>query len=219
MAFVHAPPEPFVPEDVRGQPITGVIWVYVGDPEEGQAHLDRWLAVAEPALNMVGPMPYVALQGILDGGSPRGIHEYFKIDSLPELTDEAIDEIVSQADQAPSPMTQVILGPLGGEMMRIGNADMALNVPDAKWSYFCLAMWPDPADDDRNVAWARGLAEAMRPHALGSPYPNFVAPDEGQGRLAEAFGPEKYARLAELKRRYDPDNLFRLNQNIAPAAS
>jgi FAD/FMN-containing dehydrogenase len=217
MAFVHAPPEPFVPEEVQGQPIVGVIWVYVGNPEAGKEHLDRWLAVAEPALNMVAPIPYTALQGILDAGSPKGIHEYFKIDSLPELTDAAIDEMVDQANLAPSPMTQVILEPLGGEMMRIGDADLALNLPDAKWSYFCLALWPDPADDDANVAWARGLAEAMRPHALGSPYPNFVAVDEGQERLAAAYGPEKYARLAELKRRYDPDNVFRLNQNIAPA--
>ena len=163
-------------------------------------------------------MPYTALQGILDGASPRGIHEYFKIDSLPELTDAAIDEMVEQANATPSPMTQVILEPLGGEMMRLGDADLALNLPAAKWSYFCLAMWPDAADDEANVAWARGLAEAMRPHAVGSPYPNFVAPDEGQARLAAAYGPEKYGRLAELKRRYDPDNVFRLNQNIAPAA-
>jgi FAD/FMN-containing dehydrogenase len=114
-------------------------------------------------------------------------------------------------------MSQVILEPLGGAMHRIGDADLALRIPDVKWSYFCLGLWPDAADDEANVGWARGLAAAMKPFALASPYPNFVSPDEGQARLREGYGEEKYARLAELKRRYDPDNVFRLNQNIAPA--
>jgi FAD/FMN-containing dehydrogenase len=217
LAFVSAPPEEFVPEEMRLQPITGVIWLYVGSIEEGQEWLARWRAMAEPALEMVGPMPYVALQQLLDAASPRGIREYFKVDWIRELTDEAIDTIVEQANAAPSPMSQVILEPLGGAMHRIGDGDLSLRIPDAKWSYFCLGLWPDAADDEANVAWARGLAAAMKPHALESPYPNFVSPDEGQARLVEGYGEEKYARLAQLKRRYDPDNVFRLNQNIAPA--
>ena len=216
-AFVSAPPEEFVPEEMRLKPVVGIVRVYVGPIDEGREALAQWKEIAPPALEMVGPMPYVALQQLLDAGSPKGIREYFKVDFVPELTDEAIDTMVEQANAAPSPMSQVILEPLGGAMHRIGDADLALRIPDVKWSYFCLGLWPDAADDEANVGWARGLATAMKPFALASPYPNFVSPDEGQARLREGYGEEKYARLAELKRRYDPDNVFRLNQNIAPA--
>ena len=94
---------------------------------------------------------------------------------------------------------------------------MALELPDAKWLYFCLAMWMDPGENERNVAWARGFAEAMGPFEVGTPYPNFIAEDEGVARLRASYGPEKYERLVGLKTRWDPDNVFRLNQNIAPS--
>ncbi len=94
---------------------------------------------------------------------------------------------------------------------------MALNTPDAPWAYFCLSMWMDPAEDDQNRDWARGFAQAMKPYEVGTPYPNFIAADEGSARLRSSYGPEKYERLLALKRQWDPDNLFRLNQNIDPA--
>ena len=106
--------------------------------------------------------------------------------------------------------------PLGGAVSRSAAADIALSVVDAPWLYFCLSMWMDPAEDERNSAWACRLAASMRAIGAGTAAPNFIAEDEA-GRLRASYGQEKYARLAELKRRWDPDNLFRLNQNIKPA--
>jgi hypothetical protein len=159
-------------------------------------------------------MPYVALQSMLDAGMPTGIHEYFKVDWLKSLPDEAIDTVVAQADQLPAPFGQLILAPMGGAVSRSGTKDMALSVPDVPWLYFCLSLWMDPTEDERNTAWARGFATAMREFGLGTGFPNFIEPDEGD-RLRTSYGDEKYVRLVELKRRWDPQNLFRLNQNIA----
>ena len=167
---------------------------------------------------MIQPMPYAAVQQMLDAGSPRGVREYFKVDSLSELSDEAVDTIVDQAEQLPAPFGQLILAPMGGAVGRSDGDAMALTVKDAPWVYFCLAMWMDPSEDERNIAWARGFHEAMRPFAVGTTLPNFIEPDEGNARLRASYGEEKYARLVALKQRWDPDNVFRLNQNISPTA-
>jgi FAD/FMN-containing dehydrogenase len=219
LAMITAPPEEFVPEEARGQPAVGIIFCYVGPPEEGEPHLQRLLdALPEPVLKMVQPIPYVALQQMLDAGNPHGIREYFKIDWLSELTDDAIDTAVTHAESMPAPFAQVILAPMGGAVARTDNDALALTVPDAPWAYFALTMWMDPAEDDRNVAWTRGFHEAMQQFGLGKAVmPNFIGADEGIMRLRDTYGEEKYDRLVELKRKWDPDNLFRLNQNIAPA--
>ena len=125
--------------------------------------------------------------------------------------------MVAQAEQLPALFGQLILAPMGGAVSRSATKDMALSVPDAPWLYFCLSMCMDPAEDQRNASWARGFAEAMRGFGLGTAFSNFVAPDEGD-RLRVSYGEEKYQRLVALKRRWDPNNLFRLNQNIVPGA-
>jgi hypothetical protein len=164
-------------------------------------------------------MPYAAIQQMLDGGNPYGIREYFKIDWMRELSDDAIDVVLEHAENMPAPFAQVIFAPMGGAVSRTDSSAMALNVPDAPWAYFCLTMWMDPAEDDRNVAWTRGFAEAMRTFAMGTAaFPNFIEADEGIGRLRATYGDDKYERLVELKSKWDPENVFRLNQNIAPAA-
>ena len=105
-------------------------------------------------------------------------------------------------------------------MARTDNSALALTVPDAPWAYFCLTMWMDPAEDDRNRAWTRGFAEAMKPFGIGGPaFPNFIEADEGSGRVRATYGEDKYARLVELKQKWDPDNIFRMNQNITPAVT
>ena len=220
LALITAPPEDFVPEDLRGQPAVGVVYCYVGPPEEGVEALRPLREAAEPIVDMVQPMPYAALQQMLDAGNPTGIREYFKIDWLRELSDDAIDVILEHAEGIPAPFGQLILAPMGGAVARTDNSALALTVPEAPWVYFCLTMWPDPAGDDDNVAWTRGFAEAMRPFGIGrEAYPNFIGSDEGASRLREAYGEDKYARLVALKNEWDPDNIFRLNQNIAPAGA
>ena len=217
LALITAPPEEFIPEEMRGQPAIGIVYCYVGPPEEGEEAV-RPLREAGPVVEMIQPMPYTAIQQMLDEGNPFGIREYFRVEWLRDLTDEAIDVIIEQARELPAPFGELILAPMGGEVSRMDSSALALNVPDARWAYFCLGMWMDPGEDERNIAWVRGFSEAMRPFGLDTAaYPNFVGPDEGEARLRATYGEAKYARLVELKNKWDPENVFRLNQNIAPA--
>jgi hypothetical protein len=205
-----------VPEEARGQPAVGVIYCYVGDPEQGLEAARPLREFGSPVVDLIGPMPYTALQQLLDAGNPHGIHEYFKVDWLKALPDEAIDVVVEQAEQLPAPFGQLILAPMGGAVGRRAGADVALSILDAPWMYFCLSMWMDSGEDARNTEWARGFAAAMKPFGVGGTYPNFIEPDEGVARLKESFGPDKYERLVAVKREWDPDNVFRINQNISP---
>ena len=214
VALLTAPPEPFVPETVRGQAAVGIVFCYVGPIEEGAEAAKALREFGSPVIDMIQPMPYVAVQQMLDAGSPRGVREYFKVDALPDLSDEAIDTVVAEAEQLPAPFGQLILAPMGAAMSRTDGEAMALSVEDASWTYFCLAMWMDPSEDERNVAWARGFHEAMRRFSVGTARPNFIEPDEGAARLRSSYGEDKYERLVALKRRWDPENIFRLNQNI-----
>jgi FAD/FMN-containing dehydrogenase len=217
VALIHGPPLDFVPEEIRGKPVVGIIVCYAGDPEEGEKVI-KPLRDLGPAADMVGPMPYVALQQMLDAGSPKGSHEYFKIDFLRELPEEAIEAMVGAAAKTPSPMTQVVLEPLGGAMSRVPADSAALPRPDVPFAYHCLSLWPDGMPDEPNIEWARSFAAAMEPWSVGAAYANFVAEDEGEARLKASYGPEKFARLVALKDEWDPDNVFRLNHNVPPSA-
>jgi len=217
LALLTAPPEDFVPEEARGKPATGLILVYLGDPEEGEEALRPLLEWGEPLVKLVQPMPYVAVQQLIDAGNPWGISEYFKVDYLPELPDEAIDAAVEKASEVKSPFTQIIFGPLGGAMSRVDKSAMALEVPDAKWLYFHLAMWWDPELGDHERALARGFRETMGPWGVDKAPPNFISEDEGKARLRASYRDEKFERLVALKNKYDPENVFALNQNTRPS--
>ena len=217
VAFLTAPPQEFVPEEARGKPAIGMIVVYVGDPQEGEQILRPLLEWGEPLVKMVQPMPYVAVQSMIDAGNPWGINEYFKIDYLAELPDEAIDAAIESVAQATSPFTQLIFARLGGALDRIDRDSMAMTLPPAKWFYFCLAMWWDPEVTEKEIAWSRSFMDTMRPWAAGKAPPNFISSDDGADRLRLSYGEEKFARLVELKEKYDPDNVFALNQNIPPS--
>ncbi len=219
LALLTAPPEQFVPEQLRGQPAVGIVFVYVGSIEEGERAARPLKQFRVPAVDIVQPMPYTVVQAMLDAGSPRGVREYFKVDWLRDLSDEAIDVLVEQAERLPAPFGQLVIAPMGGAAARADAGAMALNVSDAPWLYFCLTMWMDPSEDERNTAWARGFAEAMRTFGVGEAYPNFIAKDEGEARLRASYGEQKYERLVALKDRWDPGNLFQLNQNIRPSAA
>lgn len=215
-AFATTPHEEHLPEHVRGVPAALLILMHAGDPAEGERALRPLLDWGDPLLAMVQPMPYTAVQALIDDSSPWGIKDYFKVDYLPELPDDAIDAACEQAAQRTSPQTVVVFSPLGGAMDRLDKATMALEVPQAKWNYFCLAMWTDPALTESEIAWSREFAEAMRPWCLGKAPPNFI--DDGDhARLRASFGDDKFRRLVQLKAKYDPDNVFALNQNIPTA--
>jgi FAD/FMN-containing dehydrogenase len=217
LAFVTAPPEPFVPEEARGKPAVGIIVTYAGDLEEGERIAAPLKQIAGgPAVDLVAPMPYLAAQSLIEPGNPPGNRNYWKADLLGELSDEAIDAVAETAPTVPSPMTTLLFQPLGGAVARVPEDATALGRRDATWAYHVISMWADAADDERNIAWTRELAGAMKPYATGRAYLNFIG-EEGGGRVRAAFGPEKYARLVELKDRWDPENVFCRNQNIRPS--
>jgi hypothetical protein len=217
VAFVSAPPEPFVPEEMHFQPIVGIVVCWTGSKEEGERVLAPIREVAQPVVDMVGEMPYVALQSMLDGGALYGIRGYLKAEFLSEMSDEAIAKLVAGGASRPGPLVQLLLEPLGGAIAKVGEEDTALGRRDVKWCYHALSMWMDPDQEaaDAHVAWARDLTETMKPHTRDGVYLNFTNEDH-EDRVRSTFGPEKYARLQALKDKYDPQNLFRLNANIKP---
>ncbi|HET6626820.1 MAG TPA: FAD-binding oxidoreductase [Nocardioidaceae bacterium] len=215
VAFITAPPIDAVPEPVRGQPVVGVIVCYAGPVEEGREVLAPLLEFGPPAVNLVQPMPYVAVQQLIDDGNPKGMRNYWNADFLADLPDEAIDTLVAHGTRPVSPLSQVILVAGGGALARVPEEATAFGQRTAPWNLHMLSMWPDPAADEANIAHTRAMSAAMRPWATGRVYLNFIG-DEGPGRVEAAYGPEKYSQLQQLKQVWDPDNVFCHNQNVAP---
>jgi FAD/FMN-containing dehydrogenase len=220
VAFVSAPPAPFVPQELHGQPIAGIVICWTGSMEEGERIVAPIREVAQPLVDVVGPMPYTALQSMLDGGGPHGIRAYMKAEFLPELSDEAIAKLAAGGARRPGAHVQLLLEPMGGAIARVDADATALGRRDIPWCFHALSMWvePDAATADAHVAWARELAEDMRPHTVDGVYLNYTS-DTGDERVRSSYGPEKYARLVAIKDEYDPANMFRLNQNIRPSVT
>ncbi len=215
-AFITAPPLDFVPEPVRGQPVVGIVVCYCGDPEEGRRVMAPLLEYGPPAVNMVQPMPYVAVQQLLDGANPEGMRNYWSGDFFGSMPDSAVETLVKHATHPRSPLTQTIVVAGGGAIARVPEDATAFGQRTAPFNIHYLTMWADPADDDANISFTRELSGAMKPWSTGRLYLNFIG-DEGPGRVEAAYGPEKYAKLQQLKKTWDPENVFRHNQNIAPA--
>ena len=216
LAFITAPPAPFVPEPVRGQPIVAAIVTYAGPVEEGEEAIRPLREFGPPGVDLVQPMPYVAIQRMIDEGNPKGMQHYWSANFLAELPDEAVDVFVEHATRPVSPLSQMLLVPGGGAIARVDDDATAFGQRDAPWNVHFLSMWPDPADSERNIAYNRAITSAMEPWNSGRAYLNFIG-DEGLGRVEAAYGPERFARLQALKAQWDPQNLFRHNQNIPPA--
>jgi hypothetical protein len=219
-AFISAPPEPFVPEAMHFAPMFGLIMCWTGDPEEGERVIAPIREVAQPVMDMVQPIPYTALQSMLDGGGPHGTRAYMKAEFLSELSGEAIDKLVRHGASRPGPMAQLLLEPMGGAIGRVEQNQTALGRRDVPWCYHALSMWMDPDEQtaENHVAWAKELSEDLAPHTTAGVYLNFTS-DEGEARVRDMYGDERYERLVALKDRYDPTNLFHLNQNIAPSGA
>ncbi len=216
VAFICAPPEDFVPKEVQGQPVVGVVCCYAGPVEDGEIAFKPLREFGPPALDLVGPMPYVAVQQLLDGGNPKGNLNYWTADFYDDLPDEAIDAFVAKATKPVSPLSQMVVLTGGGAIARIADDAMAFGQRHARFNIHYLSMWTDPTDTEKNIAYTKDIAGTMKPWSTGGAYLNFLG-DEGTGRIEAAFGKAKYERLRELKKKWDPQNLFRLNQNIPPA--
>jgi hypothetical protein len=214
--LMHAPPAPFVPPELQGKPALNVMTAYFGDLEEGEELLRPLREFGSPAVDLMGPIPYVDFQAITDPGNPPGRRNYWRSDLLTEATDEAIDALIAAAATATSPTSVVILALGGGAVADVPADATALSERSAPWFYHCYGSWMDPSEDERHKEWVRATEQALRPWSTPGMPLNFTS-DVDQARVEHTFGAQTFARLVALKDRYDPDNVFRMNQNIRPS--
>ncbi|HSC29333.1 MAG TPA: FAD-binding oxidoreductase [Vicinamibacterales bacterium] len=213
----HFPDEPTVPPPLRGAAVAGLGGVYAGPLEEGEKALRPLREYGSPLADMFQPMPYNAAQRMADFLWPAGLHSYWKSSYLKGISDGAIDVAVDFFARVPSPRTVIVLEQYGNSAWtRVPDSETAFGHRTWPYNFVVTSAWSDPKDAQRNIAWTRELFDAMRPFAAPGAYLNYLGGDEGAEGLKAAFG-AKLSRLATLKAKYDPTNLFRMNQNIAPA--
>jgi len=209
--WTFASSEPY-PEEVWGKPFIGVAGTYAGTAEDGERAYKPLRELATPMLDMSEAMPYLAVQHLFDEEYPDGRRYYWKSSYLKGLDDAAVDTLVDFGARRPSPLSSVDVWSLGGAIARVGAKDTPIAHRSAEFLIGIEANWDDPSDDDANKAWARGLAKALEPHSTGGSYLNFEDLSE-TAAAANSHGPN-FDRLVAIKRRYDPDNLFRSGRSL-----
>ena len=209
-----APPLPFVPEEFHGKPVVAVICCYAGPVEEGEKIMRPLKEFGAPIIDLCVPKPFLAHQAMFDPAFPHYRWYYFKSCDVPALTDDVIDITVEHSLRISSPLTSFPIWQMGGAVARVGEDETAFNGRNAGFTYNIGACTESAEGFDEEREWVRNFWSALEPYHQGV-YVNFLG-DEGQDRVRESYGAGKYARLQELKRRYDPDNFFRINQNIPP---
>jgi FAD/FMN-containing dehydrogenase len=198
-------------------PVVGVVVCHSGALAEGERLLRPLRTFTPLLMDQIVPMPYTSAQKLIDGFYPFGLQNYWKSSFLKAISDEAIDTMVAYCAKRPTPMCHgLIEHQLGGAVRRVERDATAFGQRDAEYSFMSLGVCADAAEAEKCIQWAREFWTAMQPWSTGGVYVNYLG-DEGTGRVEAAYGPEKYARLVELKNKYDPTNLFRLNQNIKPS--
>ena len=211
----HAPPLPFLPERVHGKGIIALALIYAGDPKKGEPFIEPLRKFGTPLGEHVGVQPYVAWQQAFDPLLTAGARNYWKSHNFSTLEDGLFDAVIAYIGKLPSPQCEIFFGAIGGATTRPAPGSAAYAHRDAKFVMNVHGRWEDPADDKLCIGWARDFFNASAPFASSGVYVNFLTADEGD-RVRSAYGPN-YDRLAQVKRKYDPDNLFRMNQNIEPA--
>jgi FAD/FMN-containing dehydrogenase len=216
-AFLTVPPAPPFPEELWNQKVCGVVWAYTGDtPEEVFAPIRA--RFGGPILDWVGPLTHPVLNSMFDALYPAGDQWYWKADFVREIPDEAVAIHVKYGERLPTWKSTMHLYPIDGVAGRVPREATAWNYRDAKWGMVMVGVSPDAADNERMIAWTRDYWRELHPYSAGGAYVNMMmdAADEGQERVRASYG-EHYDRLRQIKRTYDPGNLFRVNQNITPA--
>ena len=214
-AYQIAPPLPFIPEDRHGEPFIAMVTCWAGDLDAGEKALQPIRDLAPRVAEFVGVMPYPALNSAFDALVPPGLQHYWKANFVTELTDDAIAAHLEHGPKIPVVNSTMHIYPINGAAQRVAPDSTAFAYRDATFATVIAGMWPDPADNDANTAWVKDYYAATAPHSEEGGYVNFMAEDDQSRIRANYRG--NYDRLAETKRRYDPDNLFRHNQNIQPA--
>jgi hypothetical protein len=210
-----APPLPFLPAERYGQPALGMVLVWAGDLAEGERAIAPLRRAGTPMADAVCPMPYLAVQSMLDAGAPHGGHYYWKAHRVPELNDDVVDAFGQRMGCLTTPLAQITAWAIGGAVSRTASEATAVAHREPGFEVSTIAAWPpsDP-DGDRHRGWVREGWERLRPHSAGV-YSNFLS-DEGAAGVEAAYGP-RLRRLTAVKDRYDPTNFFRMNANIPPS--
>jgi len=209
-----APPLPFVPQELHGKPIAGVVCCYSGPIDEGERLLKPLRAFGTPVLDLCVPKPFVQHQAMFDPSFPRGLWYYFRACDVPELTDNIIDITYDHASQMKSPLTAFPIWQTGGASGRVPEDATAFNGRNAGYTFNINSTTESAEGFDEEKAWVRSFWSALAPYQTGV-YMNFLM-EEGENRVRQAYGDAKYERLKALKRKYDAGNFFQLNQNIRP---
>lgn len=214
MVTRKAPPLPFLPADVHGKEIVALAVCYAGDPAAGEPLIAPLRRFGKAHGEHIGVQPYTAWQQAFDPLLTKGARNYWKSHNFSRLSDGAIETIIQYAARLPSPQCEIFIGTIGGQTARVPADAMAYSCRDANYVMNVHGRWESAADDERCVSWAREFFARSQPYASGGAYINFLTQEETD-RIAFAYGPT-YQRLVDLKRKYDPTNFFRMNQNIRP---
>jgi FAD/FMN-containing dehydrogenase len=214
--LLTAPPAPFLPEEWHGKKLVALVGCYSGDPDEGMKAMQPLRDLGDPVADLVGPMPYVQMQSLLDDLYPRGTNAYMKAGYLGDLDDHAIETAIRYHQDATSPASEIHVHHFGGAVARADAEETAYGERQAPYVLNIIAMSHEPGGLDTHIDWAQRLYADIEPSLTGGAYINFLS-SEGEDRVRAAYGAEKFDRLRALKDRYDPTNLFHLNQNIPPS--
>jgi FAD/FMN-containing dehydrogenase len=199
-----------------GIPLVGIIAVFAGAVAEGERVLQPLRSFGTPVADLVRPMPYTEVQRMVDATVPVGDRYYWKSNFLSDLTPELAEVLNTGANAMPTPQSMILVFEIKGQIRRVPKSSMAFDHRDPKFEMSIIAHWTDPADDAANIQWARNVWSSAQPHVMAAVYTNHMTADESPDRVRAAYGADKYKKLAALKSKYDPENLFRLNHNIPP---
>jgi FAD/FMN-containing dehydrogenase len=211
-----APPEDFVPPELVGKPVLLIVVAWLGDPDEAEDAIRPVRRLTAGGIDLVQPMPYTALQALLDPNNPPGMLNYHRGMHLTSLTDEVIDRYLENGRDIGSPLTGGVIFHHGGAIAGVGENDTAVSDRNAPYMAHPIACWDDPADTDREIAWVHDFTDAVSAARTGHVYLNFE-PETGEENVRAGFSAGKYERLAALKAQWDPENLFSGNHNVPPA--
>ena len=206
-------PGPPFPDFLHGNKYCGIVWCYTGNQEEFDK-LTKPVMALEPIFAHVGEMPYPSIQTLFDGLMPHGLQWYWRADFFNELGSEVRAQHLNFGSKIPTPLSQMHLYPISGAASRVGATDTPWAYRDAKYAGVIVGVDPDPVNADKITSWCKDYWEALHPYSSGGAYSNFMM-DEGQERVKASYK-QNYDRLSKIKRTYDPNNLFRVNQNIKP---
>jgi hypothetical protein len=213
-AFLTVPPVPLFPQELHLKKMCGIVWCVLGDTTKAAKAVDEVRDFKKPALDYVGEMPFTTLQTMFDPLMPKGMQWYWKADFVKTLSDESIMLNVKYAHKMPTPLSTMHLYPINGRVHFKQNEDTAFAYRDANWSQVIVGVDPDPGKRDQLENWAKTYWEALHPFSAGGAYVNFMM-DEGVDRVKASYG-DNYDRLVRIKSKYDPQNIFSVNQNIRP---